>query len=342
MPKKKRGNNWYAKKRIIKNPTTISTNDDEQDEPQIERIVESITVEEPQPGPSRATGKMNKGKTPLKKSKKPSEPLQSTLPVISQHLIQSNEEVFINEASRITTAFPNNLIAIPGPSRLSNAGMVQYICLHLIHILSNYEYYFRIENLWKKCVQGEIRHHISNISTNISNERRQYGTLYFLDTELANQLRSAGPQNRTELNRETVDIISNYMHSHNPFAQAYRFLKDVYQEQQHSNRQLTLELYINNNRVLDINFRQYGAVQANEIAAVFISEDGRPPLDRCLHVYCRDNDQIIHELPYLSVNCDEMTYPLLHPRGEPGWQSGTAHQCRRGKLTQQYIATIDA
>ncbi|CAH2016979.1 unnamed protein product, partial [Acanthoscelides obtectus] len=189
-------------------------------------------------------------------------------------------------------------------------------------------------------VQGEIRHYISNVSTNISNERRQYGNLYFLDTELANQLRSAGPQNRTELNRETVDVISNYMHSHNPFAQAYRFLKDVYQEQQHNNRQLTLELYINNNRARDINFRQYGAVQANEIAAVFISEDGRPPLDRCLHVYCRDNDQIIHELPYLSVNCDAMTYPLLHPRGEPGWQSGTAHQRRRGKLTQQYI--VDA
>ncbi|CAH2016859.1 unnamed protein product [Acanthoscelides obtectus] len=123
------------------------------------------------------------------------------------------------------------------------------------------------------------------------------------------------------------------MHSHNPFAQAYRFLKDVYQEQQHNNRQLTLELYINNNRARDINFRQYGAVQANEIAAVFISEDGRPPLDRCLHVYCRNNDQIIHELPYLSVNCDAMTYPLLHPRGEPGWQSGTAHQRRRGDVS---------
>ncbi|CAH2016680.1 unnamed protein product [Acanthoscelides obtectus] len=599
MPKKKRGNNWYAKKRIIKNPTTISINDSMQDEPEIEQIAESMTVEQPQPGPSTAThtpgqtqesnisvkgkkrkhkrklclskrkkhtvihtaslhsdhssssltssstidqqmvihnttassdipiqtttkGKMNKGKTPLKKSKKPNEPLQSTLPVISQHLIQcsvsqSNEEVFINEASRIITAFPNNHIAIPGPSRLSNTsseivnhptniwalsqqdieettslltmststrmeidiplqhiepietsslptlnqqqsddnitmtmghdelndilanlnidnllentnniitenvtetihrrgnhymaatnhytglytlGTFTFTCSHCralhflceknsrnvysncckdgaVHLppfdsypeqlrvlfqdrefMENVRYYnnsFAFASLATNTinppgrgpyvfkVQGEIRHYISNVSTNISNERRQYGNLYFLDTELANQLRSAGPQNRTELNRETVDVISNYMHSHNPFAQAYRFLKDVYQEQQHNNRQLTLELYINNNRARDINFRQYGAVQANEIAAVFISEDGRPPLDRCLHVYCRDNDQIIHELPYLSVNCDAMTYPLLHPRGEPGWQSGTAHQRRRGKLTQQYI--VDA
>ncbi|CAH1979203.1 unnamed protein product [Acanthoscelides obtectus] len=182
-------------------------------------------------------------------------------------------------------------------------------------------------------VQGEIRHHISNVSTNIPNERRQYGNLYFLDTELANQLRSAGPQNRAELNREIVDLISNYLYNHNPFAQAYRFLKDVYQQQQQSNRHPTLELYINNNRARDINFRQYGAVQANEIAAVFISEDGRPPLDRCLHVYCRDNDQTIHKLPYLSVNCDAMTYPLLHPRREAGWQSRTPHQNRRGYIS---------
>ncbi|CAH2021400.1 unnamed protein product [Acanthoscelides obtectus] len=88
-------------------------------------VIHNTTASSDIPIQTTTKGKMNKGKTPLKKSKKPNEPLQSTLPVISQHLIQcsvsqSNEEVFINEASRIITAFPNNHIAIPGPSRLSN------------------------------------------------------------------------------------------------------------------------------------------------------------------------------------------------------------------------------
>ncbi|CAH2013942.1 unnamed protein product [Acanthoscelides obtectus] len=69
--------------------------------------------------------KMEKGKTPLKRSKKTNQPLQSTSIIIPQHLSknstsQLNDGVILNKTASTTTALPNNPIGIPGPTGLSN------------------------------------------------------------------------------------------------------------------------------------------------------------------------------------------------------------------------------
>lgn len=67
--------------------------------------------------------------------------------------------------------------------------------------------------------------------------------------------------------------------------------------------------------------RRYNLPIANEVAAVFVSEDGEPPFARdiCVHPY---GEASLQNINIISPNCDPMTYPLLFPHGEFGWQPG--------------------
>lgn len=56
---------------------------------------------------------------------------------------------------------------------------------------------------------------------------------------------------------------------------------------------------------------------SNEIAAVFIDNDGAPPqnIDVVIHSRHEPNS---HHINHLSPNCDPMLYPLFFPHGEQG------------------------
>lgn len=74
--------------------------------------------------------------------------------------------------------------------------------------------------------------------------------------------------------------------------------------------------------------RRYNAPTSNEIAMVFVNDDGEPPFERDIRIYpvnpLNPNQPFIN-LHILSPNMDPMTYPILFPYGEPGWQ--TNWQC---------------
>lgn len=83
--------------------------------------------------------------------------------------------------------------------------------------------------------------------------------------------------------------------------------------------------------------RRYNEPTHNEIAAVFVGEDGAPPANRDIVVYPRDRPP--ERMPYISCHVDPMC-PLLFPRGDLGWHDSMRHMldfrtATRNRLTMQ-------
>ena len=62
---------------------------------------------------------------------------------------------------------------------------------------------------------------------------------------------------------------------------------------------------------------RYNQPTTDEVAAIFVGDDGSPPLHD-FSVF--SNDVKVRAIPITSPHCDPMTYPLLLPFGHLGWQ----------------------
>ncbi|XP_055352995.1 uncharacterized protein LOC129598933 [Paramacrobiotus metropolitanus] len=83
--------------------------------------------------------------------------------------------------------------------------------------------------------------------------------------------------------------------------------------------------------------RRYNDPRSGEVAAVFVSPDGEPPVERDIVVYTKQ--QHLSRISPLSPHCDPMVYPLLFPAGEYGWHPSLAHDplystAKRKRITQ--------
>ncbi|XP_043473610.1 uncharacterized protein LOC122505828 [Leptopilina heterotoma] len=112
-----------------------------------------------------------------------------------------------------------------------------------------------------------------------------------------------------------------------------------------------------------LNQKKFNVPSCNEVAVVFVSEDGEPPMERDICIHPKDSKSI--PISTLSPNVDPMTYPIMFPAGDPGWTvnikhtqgnrnvtplqfymyrlsyRGTFNPCLAlGKLTQQYIVDV--
>ena len=63
--------------------------------------------------------------------------------------------------------------------------------------------------------------------------------------------------------------------------------------------------------------RRYNAPLHDEVAAVFVSEDGATPGNHDIVVYPKDHP--LQNIPHTNPNCDPMMYPILFPSGQKGW-----------------------
>ena len=69
--------------------------------------------------------------------------------------------------------------------------------------------------------------------------------------------------------------------------------------------------------------RRYNLPTANEIAVVFVGENGEPPSKRDLVIYPRNENS--RTISFMSPFIDPMFYPILFPNGEFGWSPGMEH-----------------
>ena len=171
-------------------------------------------------------------------------------------------------------------------------------------------------------IHGQTCHQTSNLKPP-DNLAPKYAQLYILDSAEATDYRMQLPENEKCLPiiMEKIDAI---IRQHNIYAGTYKMMHEIEKEQtalaQIQNMTLpNIGLYLRRDRNLDV--RRYNLPNCNEIAMVFVDDNGEPPIERDIRVYARPQTQNpLHNLNILSHHLDPMTYALLFPFGEPGWQ----------------------
>ena len=81
--------------------------------------------------------------------------------------------------------------------------------------------------------------------------------------------------------------------------------------------------------------RRYNLPSHNEVAVVFVGEDGAPPASREVVIYPRGHP--LKTISSMSANLDPMVYPLFFPRGDAGWHNQLVHNPERATLVRNHV-----
>ena len=150
-----------------------------------------------------------------------------------------------------------------------------------------------------------------------------YSQLYIYDGVNALNQRMNRPENRN-CHPDVMRTIQNVMHRDNPYALAFKHMSEVEQEEHliaASENRLPSEVQMYMKVAGDR--RRYNLPHHDEVAAVFVGEDGAPPTSRDIMVYPRN--RYLETISTTSPNLDPMTYPIFFPRGDGGWHIGIRH-----------------
>ncbi|XP_046751332.1 uncharacterized protein LOC124414431 [Diprion similis] len=151
------------------------------------------------------------------------------------------------------------------------------------------------------------------------NESRKYGQLYIVDNEIATRVRMQYPGNSGCL-AEVLSVLDNVIRRVNPYAKAFNMMYEV-EENDKLLANATdcpareVRMWLKKDETVDKN--RFNIPTCNEVAVVFVAEDGDPPLQRDICVYSKSEDPI--SISSMSQHVDPMTYPLIFPSGQSGW-----------------------
>ena len=80
---------------------------------------------------------------------------------------------------------------------------------------------------------------------------------------------------------------------------------------------------------------RYNLPSHNEVAVVFVGEDGAPPASREVVIYPRGHP--LKTISNMSSNLDPMVYPLFFPRGDAGWHNQLVHKHERATFVRNHV-----
>ena len=139
-------------------------------------------------------------------------------------------------------------------------------------------------------IQGQIYHRTGSLHPQ-DGQSRQYGQVYILDGAEAPKLRS---EQAPALSREIMSVIQAYLQANNPNAHIYRHMSDV--ETAENMRAMAAGETASTVKMI---FREAADSRCynsptDEIAAVFIGNDGAPPGNHDIVVYPKE--QPLHNI----------------------------------------------
>jgi hypothetical protein len=168
-------------------------------------------------------------------------------------------------------------------------------------------------------IHGQIYRNVGPLDSE-KEDVKIYSHYYIFDPEIAAGKRMENKANE-DCNYELMFDLSLLISTINPIAESFRMLNDIYQEsinEWFDNEDVPLPnlcLRFDSNSNLDEN--RYNMPTSNDIAAVFVSEDGNVPTDTKLTIFPYGNE--LQEISFLDKRVDSFLYPLLFPLGETGW-----------------------
>ena len=162
-----------------------------------------------------------------------------------------------------------------------------------------------------KC-QGIVYH-------SIGPSEDSYCKLYMVDSNEAMSLRLARKENQL-VNKLILEKLDSYIREHNPLAKVFRKMNDVYNVECAKAKQEKRdvpEIKIAFNKDSSKDQRRYNLPQTDEIAAIWVGQDGEPNFD--IDFTVSPYGSKLTYIPVTSSKIDALVYPLFHIHGELGW-----------------------
>ena len=186
-------------------------------------------------------------------------------------------------------------------------------------------------------IHGSIYHQTGSLQPP-AGQAPSYSQLYIIEGDKAVECRLKNNTNQNCL-RNTMELLTETLNRVNPYAFAYRRMKDVYaqtcSEAALSNTLLPqVTMYIRRGN----DSRRYKEPMHDEVAAIFVGENGEPPHDRDIAIYPENSPP--RNMPYTSPNADPMVYPILFPYGDLGWAPGLKHQSEHSTKKRNTVSLL--
>ena len=166
----------------------------------------------------------------------------------------------------------------------------------------------------------------------------RYSQLYIMEGQSAVNVRLQHEVNN-RCRRDIMTTLTRVLDRVSPYAAAYRHMHEVVKEEEekaqvNGTAPAKVTMVIKKGR----DQRRYNDPTRDEVAAVFVSEDGSPPGDRDIVIQPRD--QPLRQISYLSANIDPMIYPIFFPLGELGWHNVMQHDPVHGCRTRRSLTCL--
>ena len=152
---------------------------------------------------------------------------------------------------------------------------------------------------------------------------RRYGQLYIIEGDKAVITRMNAAPNSQCL-RIVMNRIDRVMQEYSPYVSACKQMYNIQQEEENHGRELGSEP-----QIVRLFFkcgsdcRRYNEPTHDEVAAVFVGDDGAPPANHGIVMYPRNRAP--QRISYMSCHVDPMCYPILFPTGDLGWHNDMQH-----------------
>ena len=186
-------------------------------------------------------------------------------------------------------------------------------------------------------LHGQLYHRAGSLHP-LEGQTPSYSQLYIIEGEQAVETHLANKHNE-KCQRDIMVLLATVLERVSPFAAAYKYMHEVEQQQLRIAAENGVEppevtMYFKRGH----DRRRYNEPRHDEVAAVFVSNDGAPPTDRDVVVHPKNAAP--RDIPFLSSNIDPMTYPILFPHGEYGWKSQMSHNAERASGTRNVVTML--
>ncbi|CAM9764774.1 unnamed protein product, partial [Heterosigma akashiwo] len=189
----------------------------------------------------------------------------------------------------------------------------------------------RLPNTGPPClrIHGQIYRRIGSLEPRTQGQPRQYGQIYILDAQEAEQAthhRMQNPVTRSRCNPDRLNWLHQTLADVNPYARDYRMMHEVATEEEAKAEaegtpvKKVRMVFLEKGRQITAQSRRYSRpVERGEVAAVFATKDGEPlpPHHRDVVVHHQASGSLF--VPYYSEHADGLLYPLLFPTRHSGW-----------------------
>lgn len=177
-------------------------------------------------------------------------------------------------------------------------------------------------------IHGQIYHNTSAVRPGDDATTPIYAQLYILDSTQANEHRMNFAPNQV-CDGELMSQLDALLRQVNPYANIYKNMREMIEEEERlsvaeGRPRMQVGMVIHNDRKTQ-DERRYNSPTGDEIAFIFKSPDGIPPKNRDVvgHLRIPERGHKFIQIHTQKPMRDPMTYPLIFPMGDQGWNCNT-------------------